>query len=204
MCDMSAFALEADRIADLQAELTQQWHRSRAFPAGPQSELEELVAAQHGANFDLWHEEDAARDPQAGDHAIVEVKRKIDALNQERNDLVERIDAVLLESFPDMNPAAPLHSETPAMIVDRLSILALKVFHTQEEAERAAAGEEHLRRNRQRLEIVRAQRTDLTGCLRALMAELSAGTRRFQLYRQMKMYNDPDLNPSIYRKMRRK
>ncbi|MEO8724836.1 MAG: DUF4254 domain-containing protein [Acidobacteriaceae bacterium] len=189
---------KAEQVADLQSALTELWHRSRGSTVPSDNELEELVAAQHGANFDLWHEEDASRDPLADDRAIARGKRKIDGLNQERNDLVERIDAVLLENFPEMNPAACLNSETPAMIVDRLSILALKVYHTQQEAQRGTAGEEHQRRNRQRLEILLAQRADLTGCLRDLMAEVEAGTRRFKLYRQMKMYNDPELNPSIY------
>ena len=199
---MDLSVLNAERIAWLQAELTAHWHDSRTHEAGLQGALEELIAAQHGANFDLWHEEDQARDPGASDAAIAGVKRAIDRLNQVRNDLVERIDAELLASLLLMNASAPLHSETPGMIIDRLSILALKVHHTREEAERTEAGPQHVARNRERLSILELQRSDLVECLRELMIEVRAGRRRFKLYRQMKMYNDPELNPAIY--MRRK
>jgi hypothetical protein len=199
---MESLMLNAKRIAQLQAELTAHWHDSRTHEAGLPGALEELIAAQHGANFDLWHEEDRARDPGACDAEIARVKRAIDRLNQVRNDLVERIDAELLASLLLMNARAPLHSETPGMIIDRLSILALKVHHTREEAERVEAGAEHVARNRERLAILEIQREDLVECLRELMDEVRAGQRRFKLYRQMKMYNDPELNPAIY--MRRK
>lgn len=193
-------AVNAARIAGLQVELTTRWHEARDHEAGLQGQLEELIAAQHGANFDLWHEEDATRDPRASDAQIAMGKRNIDRLNQLRNDLAERIDALILESFPNMNSRAPLHSETPGMMIDRLSILALKVHHTQEEARRASAGDAHVNRNRLRLQFLEAQRNDLLECLRELMVELAAGRRRFKLYRQLKMYNDPELNPSIYLK----
>jgi hypothetical protein len=97
--------------------------------------------------------------------------------------------------------AADLHSESPGLIVDRLSILSLKIFHTREEAERADAPEGHRERNSERLAILEEQRADLAGCLEALWQETLAGTRRFKLYRQLKMYNDPSLNPAIYRKL---
>jgi hypothetical protein len=96
--------------------------------------------------------------------------------------------------------AAPLHSETPGMMIDRLSILALKIFHTRQEAERADALAGHAERNRQRLVILEEQRSDLARCLDALWRETLDGTRHFKLYRQMKMYNDPTLNPAIYGK----
>jgi hypothetical protein len=156
-----------------------------------------LAMAQHQANFDLWHEEDKARVLDVPDAEIVRVKHAIDRLNQRRNDLVEKIDLWLLERL-EQNIDAPLNSETPGLMIDRLSILALKIYHTREETRRMSATEEHRRRNQQRLALLEEQRTDLAGCLDALWAEVLAGKRRFKLYRQMKMYNDPELNPAVY------
>lgn len=156
-----------------------------------------IAVAQHRANFDLWHEEDKARAPGAPDTEIVRVKHVIDMLNQRRNDLMEKIDQWLLEQL-DQNEAAPLNSETPGLMIDRLSVLALKIYHTREEAHRVSATETHRQRNLNRLAQLEEQRADLAGCLDALWAEVLCGTRRFKLYRQMKMYNDPDLNPAMY------
>lgn len=156
-----------------------------------------LAIAQHRANFDLWHEEDKARAPRATDAEIARVKHAIDTLNQRRNDLTEKMDRWLLERL-DQNEDAPLHSETPGLMIDRLSVLALKIYHTGEETTRASATEAHRVRNRERLAVLTAQRGDLAGCLDALWAEVLAGRRRFKLYRQMKMYNDPELNPAMY------
>jgi hypothetical protein len=156
-----------------------------------------LAMAQHRANFELWHEEDKARAPGAPDAEIARVKRAIDVLNQRRNDLVEKMDMWLIERL-DQDAAAPLHSETPGLMVDRLSILTLKIYHTREEAHRTSATEEHRLRNAGRLALLEEQRGDLAGCLDALWAEVLQGTRRFKLYRQLKMYNDPELNPAVY------
>jgi hypothetical protein len=158
-----------------------------------------LAVAQHRANFDLWHEEDKARDPGASDAEITSVKHAIDRLNQQRNDLVEKMDGMLLTEAGEQNAAAPLNSETPGLIIDRLSILALRIFHTREEAQRESATEAHRQKNAARLAVLEEQRSDLAGCLDALWAEVQARTRRFKLYRQMKMYNDPELNPVLYR-----
>jgi hypothetical protein len=157
-----------------------------------------LAIAQHRANFELWHEEeDKARVPGVPDAEIVRVKRAIDRLNQRRNDLVEQIDVRLMEGLRQP-PEAPLHSETPGLMIDRLSILALKIYHTCEEARRASANAEHRRRNAERLALLMEQRQDLAGCLNVLWTQVLEGTRRFKLYRQMKMYNDPELNPAVY------
>jgi hypothetical protein len=156
--------------------------------------------AHHRANYDLWHQEDAARSPEASDGTIAEVKHAIDRLNQLRNDLVEQIDERLMELAGEQNGLAPLHSETPGLIIDRLSILALKIYHTGEEAHRLDASERHHERNTNRLEILMQQRTDLALCLDQLWAQVLRGERRFHLYRQMKMYNDPELNPVLYRR----
>jgi hypothetical protein len=132
------------------------------------------------------------------------VKRRVDQTNQRRNDLAEELDRTLLawlEARGLPNPDAPLNSESPGLIIDRLSILALKIYHTREEAGRTGAPEGHADRNRDRLNILEAQRADLAACLDALWRETLAGTRRFKLYRQLKMYNDPSLNPAIYGKL---
>lgn len=156
-----------------------------------------LAMAQHRANFELWHEEDKARVPGVPDAEIARVKRAIDGLNQRRNDLMEKMDAWLMERL-DQDPVAPLHSETPGLMIDRLSILALKIYHTREETRRESATEAHRVRNVERLALLEEQRGDLAMCLDALWAEVLGGRRRFKLYRQMKMYNDPELNPAVY------
>jgi len=192
-------------IAHMQDATTTEWHL-HPFPL-PDTDLAELgtlalATLQHRANFDLWHEEDAARSPDAPDSDIAHVKHEIDRLNQRRNDLVEKIDQALLEQAGPQNEGAPLHSETPGLIVDRLSILALKIYHTAEEAHRASATEQHRSRNLERLRILEQQRDDLAACLDQLWRQILRGERRFRLYRQMKMYNDPDLNPVLYSRAR--
>ncbi len=157
-----------------------------------------FVLAQHRANFDLWHQEDLARDMHASAENIATVKHAIDRLNQSRNDLVEKIDQTLLCSLPRQELSAPLNSEPPGLIIDRLSILSLKIYHTREEAERETATDAHRNRNRNRLGVLEEQRNDLADCLDALWRQVLAGERRFKLYRQMKMYNDPQLNPVLY------
>jgi hypothetical protein len=156
-----------------------------------------LALAQHRANFELWHEEDKARVPGAPDAEIVRVKRAIDTLNQRRNDLVEKMDLWLIDRL-DQDITAPLHSETPGLMIDRLSILALKIYHMREESCRVSAAEQHRAKNAERLILLEEQRDDLAACLDAFWAEVLEGTRRFKLYRQMKMYNDPELNPAVY------
>lgn len=185
------------RVADLQERWTAEWHEAATPPCD--DVFESLAEREHRANFDLWHEEDGARDPAATDAEIAGIKHAIDRLNQQRNDLIEQMDLLLLESCGKQRADAPLHSETPGMMLDRLSILALKLFHTRLEAERATATAEHRARNQERSELLISQRTDLVACLVSLLTEVAGGTRRFKLYRQLKMYNDPELNPSIYR-----
>ena len=206
--------LDALQITRLHDEATLRWHQHRPAPGHPAvislaasadssanispDLLLEIALAHHRANFDLWHEEDKARDPAASDAAVARVKHAIDALNQRRNDLVEAMDRLLLAAAGPQAPAAPLHSESPGLILDRLSILALKLYHTAEESHRASASEAHRARNLDRLALIQEQRADLAACLDQLWTEVLSGKRRFKLYRQMKMYNDPDLNPAVY------
>jgi predicted nucleic acid-binding protein len=191
--------LDALLITRIQDEMTATLHEMEG-----QLEIEAdadgvmaLMMAQHRANFDLWHEEDKARVPGASDTEIAEVKRAIDRLNQRRNDLVEKVDLWLMERL-EQNLEAPLHSETPGLMIDRLSILALKIFHTREESCRETATQQHRERNIERLAMLNEQRGDLAACLDSLWAQVLGGGRRFKLYRQMKMYNDPELNPAVY------
>jgi hypothetical protein len=191
--------LDALLISRMQDEMTAALHLNEGELEMEASAdgLMALAMAQHQANFELWHEEDKARAPGVVDSEIARVKRAIDVLNQRRNDLVEKMDVWLMERLVQ-NDAASLHSETPGLMVDRLSILALKIYHTNEESHRASATEGHRLKNRERLTLLKEQRDDLAGCLDVLWVEVLEGTRRFKLYRQMKMYNDPELNPAIY------
>jgi hypothetical protein len=187
--------LDASHIVALHNQSTAHGHDPSSSAPVPSSPFDQLVLDQHRANYDLWHREDQARDPQASDHTIVQVKHDIDRLNQLRNDLAEQIDVTLLHLAPE-HPTAPLHSESPGLIIDRLSILALKIFHTEEQLHRSTP--EHQHRNQSRLLVLNEQRNDLSACLDALWSDVLAGRRRFKLYRQLKMYNDPTLNPVLY------
>lgn len=193
--------LSAQHIVNLHETYTAFWHaQTPALPPALDA-LDAAVLSEHLANFELWHAEDEARVPDAHDCELAAVKRRIDQVNQKRNDLVEKIDTLLLQALPEnnaMRETAELHSETPGLIIDRLSILSLKLFHTREELTRADAPEGHTARNTERLRILMEQQTDLTRCLGRLWQQVIAGERRFKLYRQLKMYNDPALNPRVY------
>ena len=195
--------LSADAIVLLHDQRTHAWHQAPELAPEIVDPWLSLVDLQHRANFDLWHIEDEARAPEASDANLADVKRRVDRTNQRRNDLAEALDRALLawlepQGLP--NSSSPLHSESPGLIVDRLSILSLKIYHTREEAERVGAPTGHGERNRARLCILEEQRADLAICLESLWQETLSGARRFKLYRQLKMYNDPSLNPAIYLK----
>ncbi|HEX4309456.1 MAG TPA: DUF4254 domain-containing protein [Acidobacteriaceae bacterium] len=198
-----AFHFSAVEIAHLHDRATRLWHDDTFHIVATGHPLYDTVLAQHRANFDLWHTEDRARAPRATDADIAEVKRAIDRYNQTRNDLAEQCDAMLLDRVSaslraENGSAAPLNSESPGLMIDRLSILALKIFHTAEEIDRPNAPEGHTGRNRQRLALLTEQRDDLIACLDQLWSDVLQGKRRFKMYRQLKMYNDPTLNPAIY------
>jgi hypothetical protein len=192
-------ALHASAILRLHDEANVLWHRDHPTESSPTNFIA-LIRAQHLANFDLWHEEDAARSPDVSDARIAQVKHAIDRLNQQRNDLVEQIDQHLIQLAGTQNPEAPLNSESPGLIIDRLSILALKIYHTDQEVQRPSASDQHHERNQARLAILATQRADLAQCLDELWQQILSGKRRFRLYRQLKMYNDPDLNPVLYKR----
>jgi hypothetical protein len=189
-------------ILELHDERTRLWHTALPNFAEESSSLASAIEQQHFANFQLWHEEDKARIPGAPDHQIAAIKRSIDKLNQRRNDLMESCDLFALAELEMQNlprPDAPLHSESLGLMIDRLSILALKIFHTRQEIERADAPRGHAERNQERLATLTEQRSDLASALDALWSDILAGRKRFKIYRQLKMYNEPSLNPQIYK-----
>jgi len=151
-------------------------------------------------NYLLWHEEDKARRTDVDDGVIAKVKRAIDRYNQERNDLIEKLDEQILAWIEQHIPttAEATNSETPGNIVDRISILSLKIYHMAEDAKRTDISEEHRKRSLMKLEVLKAQRRDLHVALITLFDDYLAGRKMMKLYRQFKMYNDPALNPELY------
>src|SRR5271156_3502014 len=185
------------QVTSLQDRCTAAWHHEAPAVTPSLTGFERTVAEQHLANFELWHAEDMARAPAASDHDLARIKRFIDQANQRRNDLSEQCDVFLLNFLSQRDlpaPSAELHSESPGLILDRLSILSLKLFHTREEVDRADAPAGHRERNLQRQHILAEQRDDLAGALDRLWQQVLDGQRRFKLYRQLKMYKDPALN----------
>jgi hypothetical protein len=174
------------------------WAKSGA--AAHSGGLWQAIEDNHRCNCLLWDEEDLARRRNVPDAEIAKNKRAIDSYNQKRNDAIERVDEQLLISLSDgkKNEAAPLSSETPGAMIDRLSILSLKIHHMRLQTLRADVGREHIENCLQKLNRLNEQRTDLAACLDRLLADLARGEARFKIYRQFKMYNDPALNPAMY------
>ncbi len=159
-----------------------------------------LVEQNHAFNYQLWHAEDRARRDDKGHEYIYLAKREIDHCNQQRNNRMESIDEWL---YHNLQPAAqgdcPVHSETPGMMIDRLSILALKAFHMNLQIERPEVDETHRQNCRHKWQTILVQQNQLSDCLQQLIAEIQAKTRTFRVYHQFKMYNDSTLNPQLYR-----
>jgi hypothetical protein len=185
-----------DEIATLQTTLTARWHEES--PAATGTEFLLLVEENHLRNFQLWHEEDIARRDDLGSERVHQAKRAIDRFNQERNNFIEEMDKLLVAALQPLEAGVPRNSETPGMMIDRLSILALKEFHMYEETVRADASEAHRATCAEKLARIIRQRADLTQCVGDLLADVAAGTRTFAVYYQFKMYNDPALNPQLY------
>ncbi|EAQ39711.1 DUF4254 domain-containing protein [Dokdonia sp. MED134] len=146
-----------------------------------------------------WHYEDIIRDPQIDPVAALTLKRKIDASNQDRTDMVEYIDSYFLEKYKDVTvkEGATINTESPAWGVDRLSILALKVYHMQEEATREDASDAHRAACQTKLDVLLEQRVDLSTAIDTLLDDISKGDKYMKVYKQMKMYNDDELNPVL-------
>jgi len=148
-----------------------------------------------------WHYEDLIRDPNIEPSDGMALKKLIDASNQRRTDMVEQIDDWFLEQFNNVEPegGAGINTESPAWVVDRLSILALKIYHMQEQASRQGVDEDHLRQAGSKLAVLQEQRVDLSTSFDQLLTGIAAGNRRMKVYRQMKLYNDPTTNPALYK-----
>ena len=149
-----------------------------------------------------WHLEDIVRDPHIDPQEALALKRRIDHSNQDRTDLVEEIDTYFRKLYSDVTPLpdARLNTESPAWAVDRLSILALKIWHMQEQAQRTDATDEHRQRCQLKLDVLMEQQHDLSTAIDQLLDDYQAGRRVMKVYRQMKMYNDPSTNPVLYQK----
>lgn len=149
-----------------------------------------------------WHLEDIIRDPNINPVEALQLKRRIDKSNQDRTDLVELIDSYMLDKYKDVKLLADaiINTESPAWAIDRLSILALKIYHMQVEVDRKDANPEHVAQCRKKLDVLLAQREDLSSAIDQLLADIEAGKKYMKVYKQMKMYNDPALNPVLYAK----
>ncbi len=146
-----------------------------------------------------WHYEDLIRDPNINPEAALKLKRKIDASNQARTDMVEYIDSYFLDKYSEVKTKddATINTESPAWAIDRLSILALKIYHMQEEVDRKDASTEHRHECQLKLDVLIEQRTDLMTAIDQLMRDIEEGHKYMKVYKQMKMYNDSELNPVL-------
>ena len=149
-----------------------------------------------------WHLEDIIRDPHIDPLEALKLKRRIDRSNQDRTDLVEQIDSYFRMKYSDVKvlPDATINTESPAWAVDRLSILALKIYHMKEQAERTDATQEHKEKCQAKLNVLLEQQVDLSTAIDQLLADIEAGRKYMKVYKQMKMYNDPSTNPVLYGK----
>lgn len=163
-------------------------------------QFEHLLYVKNWIDTVQWHFEDIIRDPNIEPVAALTLKRRIDASNQERTDMVEYIDSYFLQKFSNVKvkDSAKINSESPAWAFDRLSILALKIYHMHEEATRPEASQEHRDKCQVKLNILLEQRTDLSTAIDDLLADIESGDKFMKVYKQMKMYNDDELNPVLY------
>ena len=161
--------------------------------------IEHLLYRKNWIDTVQWHYEDIIRDPQIEPSAALTLKRKIDASNQDRTDLVEFIDSYFLNKYQsvEIKKDATINTESPAWAIDRLSILTLKIYHMNEEAIRTDASPEHLEKCKTKLAILLEQRVDLSKAIDQLLTNIEAGNKYMKVYKQMKMYNDDELNPVL-------
>lgn len=165
----------------------------------PKQDISQLLYRKNWIDTIQWHYEDIIRDPNIDPVKALSLKRKIDASNQDRTDLVEYIDSYFLQKYQSVRilPDATVNTESPAWALDRLSILALKIYHMREEAQRPDATPEHLQKCREKLQVLTEQQKDLSGAIDQLLSDIEAGKKSMKVYKQMKMYNDVTLNPIL-------
>lgn len=166
----------------------------------PSDALEHLLYLKNWIDTVQWHLEDIIRNPAIDPVEALAIKRRIDSSNQERTDVVEYIDSYFLQKYAEVKTAgnASINTESPAWAIDRLSILALKIYHMRIEAERTDASAEHIAACKQKLAVLLEQRTDLSSAIDELLNDIEQGNKYMKVYKQMKMYNDPSLNPVLY------
>lgn len=164
--------------------------------------VEHLLYRKNMIDTVQWHLEDLIRDPEIGPVAALALKRRIDKSNQERTDLVEWIDSYFLDKYKDVSvlPDATINTESPAWAIDRLSILALKIYHMREQTQRPDASAEHKAKQQARLDVLLTQHDDLATAIDQLLDDIAAGRKYMKVYKQMKLYNDPSTNPVFYQK----
>ena len=186
---------------------TQYYHRFDQVDApleNPYSEgsIEDYLCLKNWIDVVQWHLEDIIRNPEIDPEEALAIKRRIDKSNQERTDLVEMIDDYFLQKYAnvEVKADATINTESPAWAIDRLSILAVKIYHMQQEVERKDASPEHVAKCREKLRILLEQRADLSMAITQLLDEIESGKKYMKVYKQMKMYNDPALNPVLYKK----
>jgi len=167
------------------------------YPAGS---LEALLYHKNWIDAVQWHLEDIIRDPKIDPVEALEIKRRIDISNQERTDMVEYLDSYFLDLYKDVKTDAdtPLNTETPAWAFDRLSILELKIYHMEQEVKRTDVSSEHIQKCKEKLDVLLQQEVDLSVAIEQLLGDIAAGRKKMKVYKQMKMYNDPNLNPVLY------
>ncbi|WP_067029675.1 DUF4254 domain-containing protein [Allomuricauda sp. CP2A] len=165
----------------------------------PKEKVEHLLYRKNWIDTVQWHYEDIIRDPDIEPVAALDLKRKIDASNQDRTDLVEYIDSYFLNKYKsvEVKDNATINTESPAWAIDRLSILALKIYHMQEEVNRTDASPEHIKKCSEKLAVLLEQKKDLSMAIDQLLADIEAGNKYMKVYKQMKMYNDDELNPVL-------
>jgi hypothetical protein len=197
--------IDVSQITELHRATVGRWHRQPID--NPYDGFLGLVCQQHRSNYEIWHEEDIARRTDVSDAVIARVKRNIDRLNQQRNDQIEKLDLELIDRLGSLGvrprPDARLNSETPGSVVDRLSILSLRIFHLDEQLESPETDEPLADQLREKLAVCRVQHRDLCGSLAELWADVSAGRKLLKVYRQFKLYNDPKTNPYLRRSSQR-
>jgi Protein of unknown function (DUF4254) len=167
------------------------------YPAGS---LDHLLYSKCWIDTAQWHMEDEVRDPNIAPVEALRWKRRIDSSNQDRTDMVEYIDSYFLDKYKNIqpSPSAKINTESPAWAIDRLSILALKIYHMHEETTRANIDPAQLQQRKQKLDILLQQQKDLSLAIDELLQDIENGSKYMKVYRQMKMYNDPELNPVLY------
>lgn len=166
----------------------------------PENQFEHLLYVKNWIDTVQWHLEDIIRLPDINPVEALQIKRRIDKSNQDRTDMVERLDDYFMFQFKDVTPkaTAKINSETPAWLLDRMSILMLKIYHMKEQTERKDVSADHIAKCQAKLNILLEQKTDMQLAFDQLMEDIRLGDRKMKVYRQMKMYNDASLNPMLY------